>query len=195
MKFSVTALIPRRAFLVLGLAAGSACLTACSGKDSKGSYDDGYAAGYAAAQADADKNKKKGSAGGSGDIPTSGIEYTITGAQRGVEGFGDGKPLLILNLTAKNVSEDLQTVMLSGNEILAFQDGKGLNPSMLVEGLDLPESRQIQPGTVLEGWLGYELIDETTPVECEAGGQTRSSGDENAVYGLTNPQTIDLSTL
>ena len=191
MGLSTTALIPRRAFLALGLAAGSACLTACSGK---GSYDDGYAAGYAAAQADAAGKEKDGS-GVDGDIPVSGIEYTITGAQRGVESFGDGKPLLILNLTAKNVSEDLQTVMFSGNEILAFQDGKGLNPSMLVEGLDLPESRQIQPGTVLEGWLGYELIDETTPVECEAGGQTSSSGDENAIYGLTNPQTIDLSTL
>ena len=191
MGLSTTTLIPRRAFLALGLAAGSACLTACSGK---GSYDDGYAAGYAAAQADA-AGKEKDDSDGDGDIPVSGIEYTITGAQRGVESFGDGKPLLILNLTAKNVSEDLQTVMFSGNEILAFQDGKGLNPSMLVEGLDLPESRQIQPGTVLEGWLGYELIDETTPVECEAGGQTSSSGDENAIYGLTNPQTIDLSTL
>ncbi len=191
MGLSTTALIPRRAFLALGLAAGSACLTACSGK---GSYDDGYAAGYAAAQADAAGKEKDGS-GGNGDIPASGIEYTITGAQRGVESYGDGKPLLILNLTAKNVSEDLQTVMFSGNEILAFQDGKGLNPSMLVEGLDLPESRQIQPGTVLEGWLGYELIDETTPVECEAGGQIASSDNNEAIYGLTNPQTIDLSTL
>ena len=191
MGLSTTALIPRRAFLALGLAAGSACLTACSGK---GSYDDGYAAGYAAAQADAAGKEKDGS-GGNGDIPASGIECTITGAQRGVESYGDGKPLLILNLTAKNVSEDLQTVMFSGNEILAFQDGKGLNPSMLVEGLDLPESRQIQPGTVLEGWLGYELIDETTPVECEAGGQIASSDNNEAIYGLTNPQTIDLSTL
>lgn len=191
MGLSTTALIPRRAFLALGLAAGSACLTACSGK---GSYDDGYAAGYAAAQADAAGKEKDGS-GGNGDIPASGIEYTITGAQRGVESYGDGKPLLILNLTAKNVSEDLQTVMFSGNEILAFQDGKGLNPSMLVEGLDLPESRQIQPGMVLEGWLGYELIDETTPVECEAGGQIASSDNNEAIYGLTNPQTIDLSTL
>lgn len=191
MGLSTTALIPRRAFLALGLAAGSACLTACSGK---GNYDDGYAAGYAAAQADAAGKEKDGS-GGNGDIPASGIEYTITGAQRGVESYGDGKPLLILNLTAKNVSEDLQTVMFSGNEILAFQDGKGLNPSMLVEGLDLPESRQIQPGTVLEGWLGYELIDETTPVECEAGGQIASSDNNEAIYGLTNPQTIDLSTL
>lgn len=191
MGLSTTALIPRRAFLALGLAAGSACLTACSGK---GSYDDGYAAGYAAAQADAAGKEKDGS-GGNGDIPASGIEYTITGAQRGVESYGDGKPLLILNLTAKNVSEDLQTVMFSGNEILAFQDGKRLNPSMLVEGLDLPESRQIQPGMVLEGWLGYELIDETTPVECEAGGQIASSDNNEAIYGLTNPQTIDLSTL
>ena len=94
MKLSATALIPRRAFLALGLAAGSACLAACSGKDSKGSYDDGYAAGYAAAQADA-AGKKSGS-NGNNDIPVSGIEYTITGAQRGVESFGDGKPLLIL---------------------------------------------------------------------------------------------------
>lgn len=194
MKLSTTALIPRRAFLALGLAAGSACLTACSGKSSKGSYDDGYAAGYAAAQADADKEKRDGSSG-SGDIPGSGIEYTITGAQRGVESFGDSKPLLILNVTAKNVSDDLQIAMFSGNEIAAFQDGKGLESSMLVEGLDLPESRQIKPGTELEGWLGYELIDETTPVECEAGGQTTSSGHEHVIYGLTNPQTIDLSTL
>ncbi|MGN8839685.1 DUF5067 domain-containing protein [Collinsella sp. HCP3S3_A7] len=191
MGLSTTALIPRRAFLALGLTAASVCLTACSGK---GSYDDGYAAGYAAAQADAAGKEKDGS-GGDGDIPVSGIEYTITGAQRGVESYSDGKPLLILNVTAKNVSEDLQTVMFSGNEILAFQDGKGLNPSMLVEGLDLPESRQIQPGTVLEGWLGYELIDETTPVECEAGGQIASSDNNEAIYGLTNPQIIDLSTL
>lgn len=191
MGLSTTALIPRRAFLALGLTAASACLTACSGK---GSYDDGYAAGYAAAQADAAGKEKDGS-DGDGDIPVSGIEYTITGAQRGVESYSDGKPLLILNVTAKNVSEDLQTVMFSGNEILAFQDGKGLNPSMLVEGLNLPESRQIQSGTVLEGWLGYELIDETTPVECEAGGQIASSDNNEAIYGLTNPQIIDLSTL
>ena len=105
------------------------------------------------------------------------------------------QPLLILNVTAKNVSDDLQTVMFSGNEILTFQDGKGLKPDMFVEGLDLPESRQIQPGTELEGWFGFELIDETTPVECKAGCQTAASGDENAIYGLTNPQTIDLSTL
>lgn len=189
MGLSTTTLIPRRAFLALGLAAGSACLTACSGK---GSYDEGYAAGYAAAQADA-AEKEKGGSGGDGDIPASGIEYTITGAQRGVESYGDGKPLLILNVTTKNVSDDLQTVLFSGNEIVAFQDGKGLKSSMLVEGLDLPESRQIQPGTELEGWLGYELIDETTPVECEAGGQIASSDD--AIFGLTNPQTIDLSTL
>lgn len=188
MGLSTTTLIPRRAFLALGLAAGSACLTACSGK---GSYDDGYAAGYAAAQADA-VGKEKGGSGGDGDIPASGIEYTITGVQRGVEQL-DGKPLLILNLTAKNVSDDLQTVLFSGNEIVAFQAGKGLKSSMLVEGLDLPESRQVQPGTELEGWLAYELIDETTPVECEAGGQITSSDD--AMYGLTNPQTIDLSTL
>lgn len=93
------------------------------------------------------------------------------------------------------MSDDLQDVHFAGNEILAFQDGKGLNSGVLVEGLDLPESRQIQPGAVLEGWLAYELIDETTPVECEADGQITSSGDENAFYGLTNPQTIDLSTL
>ena len=98
-------------------------------------------------------------------------------------------------MTAKNVSDDLQAVIFSGNEILAFQDGKGLKPDMFVEGLDLPESRQIQPGTELEGWFGFELIDETTPVECEAGCQAATSGDENAIYGLTNPQTIDLSSL
>ena len=60
MGLSTTALIPRRAFLVLGLAAGSACLTACSGK---GSYDDGYAAGYAAAQADTAGKRKMAAAG------------------------------------------------------------------------------------------------------------------------------------
>ena len=191
MGLSTTALIPRRAFLVLGLAAGSACLTACSGK---GSYDDGYAAGYAAARADAAGKEKDGS-GESGDIPASGIEFTITGAQRGVESYSDGKPLLILNVTAKNVSDDLQFVLFSGNEIAAFQDGKGLKSGMLVEGLDLPESRQIKPGAELEGWLGYELIDETTPIECEVGHQATSADDETAFYGLSNPQTIDPSTL
>ena len=117
MGLSTTALIPRRAFLALGLTAASACLTACSGK---GSYDDGYAAGHAAAQADAAGKEKDGS-GGDGDIPVSGIEYTITGAQRGVESYSDGKPLLILNVTAKNVSDDLQAVIFSGNEILAHE--------------------------------------------------------------------------
>ena len=189
MGLSTTALIPRRAFLALGLAAGSACLTACSGK---GSYDDGYAAGYAAAQADTAGKEKDGS-GGDGDIPASGIEYTITGAQRGVESYSDGKPLLILNVTAKNVSDDPQFVLFSGNEIAAFQDGKGLKSGMLAEGLDLPESRQIKPGAELEGWLGYELIDETTPVE--VGHQATSADHETAFYGLTNPQTIDPSTL
>ena len=191
MGLSTTALIPRRAFLALGLAAGSACLTACSGK---GSYDDGYAAGYAAAQADTAGKEKDGS-GGDGDIPASGIEYTITGAQRGVESYSDGKPLLILNVTAKNVSDDPQFVLFSGNEIAAFQDGKGLKSGMLAEGLDLPESRQIKPGAELEGGLGYELIDETTPFECEAGHQATSADHETAFYGLTNPQTIDPSTL
>lgn len=187
MGLSTTALIPRRAFLALGLAAGSACLTACSGK---GSYDDGYAAGYAAAQADADKNKKKGS-----DTPASGIEYTITGATRGTEQLDHSKSLLILNVTAKNVSDDLKNATFTGLEIDTFQDGKGLESSMLAEGLDLPESRQIKPGAELEGWLAYELIDETTPVECEAGYQAASAGDSNPFFGLTNPQTIDLSTL
>lgn len=191
MGLSTTALIPRRAFLALGLAAGSACLTACSGK---GSYDDGCAAGYAAAQADTAGKEKDGS-GGDGDIPASGIEYTITGAQRGVESYSDGKPLLILNVTAKNVSDDPQFVLFSGNEIAAFQDGKGLKSGMLAEGLDLPESRQIKPGAELEGWLGYELIDETTPVECEVGHQATSADHETAFYGLANPQTIDPSTL
>ena len=191
MGLSTTALIPRRAFLALGLAAGSACLTACSGK---GSYDDGYAAGYAAAQADTAGKEKDGS-GGDGDIPASGIEYTITGAQRGVESYSDGKPLLILNVTAKNVSDDPQFVLFSGNEIAAFQDGKGLKSGMLAEGLDLPESRQIKPGAELEGWLGYELIDETTPVEGEVGHQATSADHETAFYGLTKPQTIDPSTL
>lgn len=192
MGLSTTTLIPRRAFLALGLAAGSACLTACSGK---GSYDDGYAAGYAAAQADADKNKKKGSTGGSSDTPTSGIEYTITGATRGTEQLDHSKSLLILNVTAKNVSDDLKNATFTGLEIDTFQDGKGLESSMLAEGLDLPESRQIKPGAELEGWLAYELIDETTPVECEAGYQAASAGDSNPFFGLTNPQTIDLSTL
>lgn len=191
MGLSTTALIPRRAFLALGLAAGSACLTACSGK---GSCDDGYAAGYAAAQADTAGKEKDGS-GGDGDIPASGIEYTITGAQRGVESYSDGKPLLILNVTAKNVSDDPQFVLFSGNEIAAFQDGKGLKSGMLAEGLDLPESRQIKPGAELEGWLGYELIDETAPVECEVGHQATSADHETAFYGLANPQTIDPSTL
>ena len=102
---------------------------------------------------------------------------------------------MILNVTAKNVSDDPQFVLFSGNEIAAFQDGKGLKSGMLAEGLDLPESRQIKPGAELEGWLGYELIDETTPVECEVGHQATSADHETAFYGLANPQTIDPSTL
>lgn len=179
----------RRAFLALGLATGAALLSACSGQDSKGSYDDGYAAGYAAAQADAQKSED---GNGEGDeAPTSGIEYTITGAKFGKKQY-TGEPVLILSVTAKNVSDKDQIAFFNGNEITAYQDGKALDAWMFVDGLDLPDSRQIQPGVELEGWLGYELIDTTTPVECKVG---CGAGAQESYYKLSNPQTIDLSTL
>lgn len=60
MGLSTTALIPRRAFLALGLAAGSACLTACSGK---GSYDDGYAVAMLLLRQTLPEKKKMAAAG------------------------------------------------------------------------------------------------------------------------------------
>lgn len=177
----------RRAFLALGLAAGAALLSACSGQDSKGSYDEGYAAGYAAAQADAQNNEDDN--GKTSDAPTSGIEYTITGAQFGKKQYAD-EPLLILSVTAKNVSDKDQIAFFNGNEITTYQAGKALGVCMFADGLDLPDSRQIQPGVELEGWLGYELIDTVTPVECKA-----SSFGEDNYYKLSNPQTFDLNTL
>ena len=95
--------------------------------------------------------------------------------------------LLILNVTAKNVSNEDQLASFLGIEIATYQDGKGLDSSPLADGLDDPDSRTIQPGVELEGWLGYELIDTTTPVECKA--------DADGFYKFSNPQTIDLSTL
>lgn len=98
--------------------------------------------------------------------------------------------MLILSVTAKNVSDKDCLASFTGSEITTYQDGKALNFWMFVDGLDLPDSRQIQPGVELEGWLGYELIDTTTPVECKVGG----FGAED-YYKLSNPQTIDLSAL
>lgn len=184
MRFDDNKQLNRRAFLALGLTACAALLSACSGQSSKGSYDDGYAAGYAAAQADARKSEESG--GENYSAPTSGLEYTITGAKLGKSQYVDGT-LLILNVTVKNVSDKDQYAHISGGEIAAYQDGKGLDSSTFADGLDIPDSRNIQPGVELEGWLGYELIDTTTPVECKAG--------SDGFYKLSNPQTIDLSTL
>ncbi len=49
--------------------------------------------------------------------------------------------------------------------------------------------RTVQPGTSLDGWTSYELIDTTTPIEIKA---RQLSGTD--YYGLTNPQTIDPRT-
>lgn len=184
MRFDDNKQVDRRSFLALGLVTGATLLSACSGQGSKGSYDDGYAAGYAAAQADAQKSEED--SGEDNNAPTSGLEYTITGAKLGKSQYADGT-LLILNVTAKNVSDKDQLVSFNGIEIATYQDGKGLDYSIFADGLDRPDSRTIQPGVELEGWLGYELIDTTTPVECKA--------DADGFYKLSNPQTIDLSTL
>ena len=181
----------RRAFLTLGLGACCAVgLTACGQSSSKGTYDDGYSAGYAAGLADAEAKAKQEEEEKKSSIPTSGVEYTINSASLGAKQYS-GDAVLILDVTVKNVSDIDQRVFFNGTEISAYQGGKGLTFCNFVDGRDLPDSRTVQPGVTLDGWMAYELLDGTTPVECKA---ATTSGDAN-YYGLTNPQTIDISTL
>ena len=179
MKNNVTSPLNRRAFLTLG--AGALCAFGLSGCSSKGSYDDGYAAGYAAAIADMEQQKAS--------IPTSGIEYTINSASLGKKEFG-GEPVIVIELTGKNVGDNDHTVSFTGYELSVYQNGKALTPCPLVQGREAPDSRSVQAGVSQDGWIAYELLDTTTPVECKA-----SSTGGTASYGLSNPQTIDLSTL
>jgi hypothetical protein len=164
-------------------------LTACAGQ-SKGSYEDGYSAGYTAGYADAlaasDTAIKATEESSTTKAPISGIEYTITGASLGTEKL-TGETCLVLNVTAKNVSDTAATPLFSATQIECYQNGQGLQSTGLVEGLDMVTGRKLQPGVTQDGWLAYKLIDETTPVSCEAG-----SPD---TYAVSNPQTIDLSTL
>ena len=183
--------IGRRAFLTLGLGACCAVgLTACGQSSSKGSYDDGYSAGYAAGVADAEAKAKQEEEEKKSAAPTSGIEYTINSASLGARQFS-GEPVLVLEVSAKNVSDSDQTIYFIGDVIAAYQNGKSLTECPVIEGRDLADSRAVQPGVTLDGWVAFELLDATTPVECKAGNQT----SDPDYYALTNPQTIDLSTL
>ena len=181
----------RRAFLALGLGACCAVgLTACGQSSSKGTYDDGYSAGYAAGLADAEAKAKQEEEEKAASTPVSGIECTITGASLGTEEL-TGKSLIVLDVTAKNVSDGDQPVLFSSGLMNVYQDGKGLNMTMMVEGREDADMRTVQAGVSLNGWVAYELIDTTTPVECSV----NQYSDGSVVTGLTNPQTIDPSTL
>ena len=181
----------RRAFLTLGLGACCAVgLSACGQSSSKGTYDDGYSAGYAAGLADAEAKAKQEEEEKAASTPVSGIECTITGASLGTEKH-TGKSLIVFDVTAKNVSDGDQLVSFIGGLMKVYQDGKGLTMTPIVEGREDADMRTVQPGVSLDGWVAYELIDTTTPVECTV--DQSSSG--SVVTGLTNPQTIDLSTL
>ncbi len=169
----------RRAFLTLG--AGALCAFGLSGCSSKGSYEDGYEAGYAAAIADMEQQKSS--------IPTSGIEYTISSASFGSEEYS-GDSVIVLETTGKNVGDKDRSVSFTGFELNAYQGGKALEPCHFVAGRERPDERTVQAGISQDGWFAYTLIDTITPVECKASG-----GEGTASYGLSNPQTIDLSTL
>ncbi len=184
MKQSGPSSIDRRTFLALGFGACCAFGLAGCGQSSKGSFDDGYAAGYAAAVSDAEAKAKQEEEEKAASTPESGVEYTITSASLGTVQYS-GETVLILDVTATNVTAEDTHIYFIGYEISAYQDGKGLTPCTFVEGRDLPDSRTVQAGVSLEGWIAFELIDTTTPVELKAA----------SPYGLTNPQTIDLSTL
>ena len=181
----------RRAFLALGLGACCAVgLTACGQSSSKGTYDDGYSAGYAAGLADAEAKAKQEEEEKAASTPTSGVELTINGASLDTGGAG-GKTLLILDLTAKNVDTKDHYISFGYGLLNAYQGGKGLNDTLYVEGRDFSDSRYVQPGVSLDGWIAFELIDTTTPVEISA----QQSSNGTVTTGLTNPQTIDLSAL
>lgn len=182
----------RRAFLALGLGACCAVgLTACGQSSSKGTYDDGYSAGYAAGLADAEAKAKQEEEEKKASIPTSGVEYAINSASLGTVGGYSTDPVIILELTGKNVGDTDNGIYFNGREITAYQGGKALMSCTYVEGRDSCYGTTVQAGISLDGWVAYRLIDTETPVECKAG----NSGSDTNYYGLTNPQTIDLSTL
>lgn len=166
-------------------------LAGCGQSSSKGSYDDGYSAGYAAGVADAEAEAKagQGTEASSSSVPSSGIEYTINSTSLEARQYS-GAPVLVLEVTGRNVSDADKPVFFTGTQIAAYQDGKSLTECGFVEGRDLPESRTIQAGASLDGWLGYELIDTTAPVELKAGNVAGTN-----YYGLSNPQTVDLGAL
>lgn len=192
MRRDMASLMSRRGFLLTTFGAFCAAgLAGCGQSSSKGSYDDGYSAGYAAGVADAEAEAKagQGTEASSSSVPSSGIEYTINSASLEARQYS-GAPVLVLEVTGKNVSDADKPVFFTGTQIAAYQDGKSLTDCSFVEGRDLPESRTIQAGASLDGWLGYELIDTTTPVELKAGNVAGTN-----YYGLSNPQTIDLGAL
>ncbi|WP_322153572.1 DUF5067 domain-containing protein [Paratractidigestivibacter sp.] len=191
--------IARREFLALGLGAAAAGLAACSSGGSKGSYDDGYSAGYAAGleagKAEAESSAKAEAEAAESSIPASGIEYTINKASLAAEKYalrGTGVAI-VLEVMAKNVSDEVQSAFFTGNAMSAYQDGKALGQASDVEGYEYVSGTEIKPGVTLDGWIAYELLDETTPVEIEA--DTTSSVNGQPYYGLANPQTIDPTTL
>ena len=215
MKSVGTANIDRRKFLALGLGAVTMGLTACSSGNSKESYEEGYSAGYSSgytAGIEAGKAESTGantntststsadtsesSKAETSNVPESGIEYTINGVSLGTVKYsshGTGVAL-VLDLTAKNVSNEAKSAIFIGSVVNAYQDGKALDEAFLVEGYETSYGTEIKPGATLNGWVAYELLDETTPVELEAGTINASSG-KTPYYGLTNPQTVDTATL
>ena len=190
-------LASRREALALGLGLAIAGLSGCGiNITTKGSYDDGYADGYAAGLA-AGKDTSTDASDGSqvSDIPSSGIEYTINTASLGFTRYpvtGDGT-VLVLDMTAKNVSDQVASIYF-GDVLSAYQDGKGLMWATNVEGYEHCNVTDVKPGVTLDGWVAYELLDTTTPVELEA--KTSQTGEMSQVmYGLTNPRTVDLTQL
>lgn len=178
----------RRDFLTLG--AGALCALGLGGCSSKGSYDDGYTAGYAAGVADAEAKAQQEEEEKAASTPITGVEATITGASLGAETL-TGNALIVLDISAKNVSAEDTTIVFGSGLINVYQDGKGLTPTLSVEGRNMPDFRSVQAGVSLDGWVAYELIDTTTPVECKA----NQLSDGTTYSGLTNPQTIDPSAL
>ena len=181
--------IDRKAFLTLGLGACCAAgLTACGmgGDKDKGSYDDGYAAGYAAGLADAAKDAES-EQGGSSASSSYKVEYTINSASLGVAKF-TGESLIILDMSGKNVSGADQWISFNRSAISVYQNGVELNSWSTVEGRESSDSRTVQDGVSLDGWIAFELLDSTTPVECK-----QISSITN--LRLTNPQTIDITAL
>ncbi len=172
-------------------------LTACSSGDSKGTYEDGYSAGYAAGfeagKAEVSSNSQSSS---SSDIPESGIEYTINKVSLGnAEYSSDGTgAAVVLDVTAKNVSDEVKHAFFIEDVVCAYQNGIALTECISVEGYDYYGGAEIKPGATLDGWVAYELLDETTPIELEAGMVGTTEG-KKPYYGLTNPQTVDPTTL